>query len=487
MIDHFVLSNGDIEQYDYNGLVNKPFATPEMFGAKGDGVTDDTEAWQSALDNGRIIFCCPTSNYLITSVLRIKANTTIFMNNCTVTCNQKRWLFNFLDTDEFTDYNGNGNIRIVNGIVYGGSVSFWHGENISFEGVHFKNCLNDHFFELAANKNFTIEKCSFVGMRENTGSTHEYINIDPNGTEVSTYFTGRSYPSANYSGTRNEDIYIRDNFFNINEDDANFQAQDNPFGCHSPLGNYHKNVQFVGNTCLNFKGRAFRLSDFEETIIRGNYFRSEICEGTAIQMVAANGMTYANIDCIIENNYIGTYKWCASFNNSKNLVAKGNVYENFDLASHAFGTWGGGNTGFVCVDNIIKNNKSIDILTMDSGDYRTVETPPIDIMQMTRARTTVSGNTVTNTKMRWTHFNKLWFQFTNSPQRFEVDAWASNLFAAGYEYPIIQDPTTGNVLASFTIDTTDPSVMTIAWKNGATARTVQMVHVAKTLGTVPTT
>ena len=24
MIDHFVLSNGDIEQYDYNGLVNKP-------------------------------------------------------------------------------------------------------------------------------------------------------------------------------------------------------------------------------------------------------------------------------------------------------------------------------------------------------------------------------------------------------------------------------------------------------------------------------
>lgn len=24
MIDHFVLSNGDIEKYDYNGLENKP-------------------------------------------------------------------------------------------------------------------------------------------------------------------------------------------------------------------------------------------------------------------------------------------------------------------------------------------------------------------------------------------------------------------------------------------------------------------------------
>lgn len=34
MIDHFVLSNGDIEQYDYNGLVNKP-ESDETLSVKG--------------------------------------------------------------------------------------------------------------------------------------------------------------------------------------------------------------------------------------------------------------------------------------------------------------------------------------------------------------------------------------------------------------------------------------------------------------------
>ena len=296
------------------------FATPEMYGARGDGATDDTSAWQSALDNAKIIFCNPASNYLITSVLRIKANTTIFMNNCTVTCNQKRWLFNFLDTDEFTGYNGNGNIRIVNGIVYGGSVSFWHGENISFERVHFKNCLNDHFFEISACNNFVVEKCSLVGMKEFQGSTHEYINIDPNGTTSGTYFTGNSYPTANYSGTRNKNIYIRKNIFNINEDDTNFQAQDNPFGCHLPIGNYHENVQFIENTCLNYKDCAVRFSDFENSVIARNYFKSNLCSNPAIKMLVDNGMAYSNINCIIEDNTIYTTGLGAEFANSKGLV-----------------------------------------------------------------------------------------------------------------------------------------------------------------------
>ena len=463
------------------------FATPEMYGARGDGATDDTSAWQSALDNAKIIFCNPASNYLITSVLRIKANTTIFMNNCTVTCNQKRWLFNFLDTDEFTGYNGNDNIRIVNGIVYGGSVSFWHGENISFERVHFKNCLNDHFFEISACNNFVVEKCSLVGMKEFQGSTHEYINIDPNGTTSGTYFTGNSYPTANYSGTRNKNIYIRKNIFNINEDDTNFQAQDNPFGCHLPIGNYHENVQFIENTCLNYKDCAVRFSDFENSVIARNYFKSNLCSNPAIKMLVDNGMAYSNINCIIEDNTIYTTGLGAEFANSKGLVFRRNSYEDLSYSNRSIGTFGTGNEFLSFYNNVSAKNTSPSLIAFDDGDYTGVEASPFDILQFTRVgKRTVTDNSVTLGNLRWTFFNKIYLQFTNSPKTYEISAWPDNVFHVNNNYPIIQDPVSNQVLAYIRIDGDNPSKISVNFASGVQTQNVQTVYVEKTIGTRPT-
>lgn len=47
------------------------FVTPEMFGAKGDGVADDTNAIQSAFDSGKIIFI-PNGTYAISQPIEIK-------------------------------------------------------------------------------------------------------------------------------------------------------------------------------------------------------------------------------------------------------------------------------------------------------------------------------------------------------------------------------------------------------------------------------
>lgn len=482
------IEDGVVKKYDYNYLANLPFVTPEMCGAKGDGETDDTEAWQTALDNGRVIFCNPSSNYYITAALRVRSDTTIFMNDCTVTCSQKRWLFNFLDTDEFTQYNGNGNIRVVNGIVYGGSVSFWHGEHISFERMKFKDCLNDHFFELAASKDFTIEKCSFIGMKETAGSVHEYINIDPNGTSVSTYFTGSSYRPANYDNTRNEDVYIRDNFFDINENDENFQAHDNPFGCHTPIGNYHKNIQFVGNTCLNFKVCAVRLSDFEEALIQRNYFRSELCNNFAIQMTASNGMAYSNINCIVEDNTFNVLKWCVLFEKSKGLTVRRNSYENLDYENHGFGTLGAGNEQLSYYNNVKAKNSSPTGLVFDEGDYTGVEVSPFDYLQrsfVSQDALSVSENTITLNKLRWTFFDRIYLQFTNSPKIFRVDAWPGYQFVAENNYPVIQDPTTGQALVHVRIDGTNQNELNVVFATGVTTLTVQAVYVEKTIGTKP--
>lgn len=52
------------------------YVTPQMFGAKGDGVTDDTTAFQSAINSGKKVYV-PMSNgqiYLITNTLTISSN-----------------------------------------------------------------------------------------------------------------------------------------------------------------------------------------------------------------------------------------------------------------------------------------------------------------------------------------------------------------------------------------------------------------------------
>lgn len=58
-----MLASGDLAELfaQYLGM----FATPEMYGAKGDGVTDDTQAFKDALDNNMTVVCYPNKTYVI--------------------------------------------------------------------------------------------------------------------------------------------------------------------------------------------------------------------------------------------------------------------------------------------------------------------------------------------------------------------------------------------------------------------------------------
>lgn len=51
-----------------------PYITFEQYGAKGDGTTDDTEAMQAALNQGKPISCPSGQTYLITDNLTLKSN-----------------------------------------------------------------------------------------------------------------------------------------------------------------------------------------------------------------------------------------------------------------------------------------------------------------------------------------------------------------------------------------------------------------------------
>ena len=62
----FTLSMQPPRVIDIEEFLNKEYVTPEMFGAIGDGVNDDTEAFQTALTTGRKVVA--SKNYLVDSI-----------------------------------------------------------------------------------------------------------------------------------------------------------------------------------------------------------------------------------------------------------------------------------------------------------------------------------------------------------------------------------------------------------------------------------
>lgn len=72
-------ANGRVLQSDANGLASwkdLPAVTPEMFGAVGDGVTNDAAALQAACNSGRPVVI-PGKTYLINTSVNVPAATTI--------------------------------------------------------------------------------------------------------------------------------------------------------------------------------------------------------------------------------------------------------------------------------------------------------------------------------------------------------------------------------------------------------------------------
>lgn len=140
-------ANGKITKYEINGQVSDQ-RTPayggdvvrdvRLFGATGDGVTDDTDAIQAALDactNGILYF--PNGTYLFRKTLYIHSNTHIMGNKGYTRIKLKPQQANELDELEWrpadnrskypavrTDENSTG--VIVEGIIFEGDTTYFH-------------------------------------------------------------------------------------------------------------------------------------------------------------------------------------------------------------------------------------------------------------------------------------------------------------------------------------------------------------------------
>ena len=146
------------------------YVTPEMYGAVGDGATDDTAAFQAALANPNTILLCKNI-YNVTGAVEVNSNTTIIGGNFKV------------DLDVF-HADGKNNITIRNAVFQGQYVG---GNATTGDILLFENC-----------DTVTVENCTF----KNIGSMYcvrfeKSINCITIGNYIDTYaFSGISHQNG---------------------------------------------------------------------------------------------------------------------------------------------------------------------------------------------------------------------------------------------------------------------------------------------------
>ena len=208
-VNDFLTPDGYVKKEDIS------ITTPEMYGAVGDGVTDDTAALQTAFENGRFIVLGSEKEYLVRDSITVYEGSTVEMNGSTITgdgVNNVYLLTNFLTTDTFLGYDGNSNISVRNGKFEKGALLLSHGENINFTNCDFEDCTTNHWIQLCACKNTVFRDCSFLGMRA-AASMKEYINID---NCTYTNFPYFDEDSVTFDGTIVDGLLIDNCIFDVN-------------------------------------------------------------------------------------------------------------------------------------------------------------------------------------------------------------------------------------------------------------------------------
>ena len=206
--------------------VVKDYVTPQMFGAKADGVTDDTEALQNAIYYGqdnRCIIVLPKGDYAISKPLTLDDEKVMFfkMVGISPTCSIIRSLHN----DYALNLNPTG---ITFKQCYISNITFINGSGGSGNAIYLKQAT-DYTIEHCIFRNFIysirlekswdglINKCIFRERYNYAGHPMLLIGEQCNGVQVREC----QFINANNVGT--EMIFIKDGQASVLLDSCGFQ------------------------------------------------------------------------------------------------------------------------------------------------------------------------------------------------------------------------------------------------------------------------
>ena len=296
----------DGEDWVYHGVLNI-----KNFGAKGDGVTNDTKAIQSALNfaknNGKLRLYIPEGVYNTTS-LRLYKNSYISLHPNAVIKRVGSGGKVFVngdvgDTGYANGFNGEGNIHFFGGIIDlntldapisrdKGTTAFdlGHAENISFRNIIIVNGQNGHYFQLSSCKDVLFDGCWLGNVRH---TNVLYKNFELIQIEVASKL---SFPTfGSYDGTTSRDITIQN---------CHFENIIRAVGTHSylkdkdgvtPLYNNGENIRITNNT---FKNSISYVGSF--VAFDGVVFENNKIIGNAVEPV----YLYQTKNASVKNNYI---------------------------------------------------------------------------------------------------------------------------------------------------------------------------------------
>lgn len=311
----------------------KDYVTPEMFGAKGDGVTDDTAAIQTALNDGkRLVF--ENGDYLVSDTLVVPSDIVIEVKNAKITSlstENKKYIFHIDNKVNVKILGYNGSLIMSKpDTVQQACVSISNSENVLISGLILSKAGGDGVIvggtTNTPSKNIDVSNCvidnnyrngvSIVGgvngvyihdcVVKNTGGTSPQLGID-----VETW-------SSLYL---NENIHIYNNRFsnNVNGDLTIFEYT---------KGVKVYNNHFDGNVSVKINTQYNGVEDANPTDIS---FNNNIFESHHYFY----GIVYGGFS-VLDNTYNGgkiTMESPIAFSiedsvNSKCKLIKGNTFNN---------------------------------------------------------------------------------------------------------------------------------------------------------------
>ena len=308
------------------------------FGAVGDGVTDDHEAMQAAIDaasqglgGGKLYF--PEGTYLVKKMVQLKSNIDIRLHDDATIVNG-------------INFQGRPSIVFMTGpFINGGDKIFWEPtENISFTGgtidmngalneegtkpknlpfinssggfaignssnvtirnVTFKDSYQGHAIQIAGSKNVLVDQSRFLGqalpktIKDNAMITKESIQIEP--------MTRKGFPYAlNETGVKSENVTIQNSYFGKSDKSGELVTA---IGTHyqAITTQNPSNIKILNNHFDNLVYSGIRFTGFTDIVIKDNVFDKKTKEESVRYRedggALVNAFSYKNTEDVLDLN-----------------------------------------------------------------------------------------------------------------------------------------------------------------------------------------